>query len=398
MNQNFRKFVTRLAVATALLSAPALVFAGQIVGFDAALTGGTYHVGTDSVNGVTSITVSSDDIQVTLDPGQFIRLDTADRKEVTLSDISGLTISVECTSVDYNTRIDVPSGGSQRTFTITPSSTTCTTGGSGGSASTGGGGGGGGGPIILPPALAPTPAPTPAPAPAPAPVAPAVSAIFGIDLAFGSRGGDVTRLQQLLATDSSVYPEGSVTGYFGNLTVKAVRAFQAKYGLSQVGRVGPATRAKLAEVFGAGQTPSAVPTPATPVAAGLTRELNPGARNGDVKTLQEFLAKDKDIYPEGLATGFYGPATTRAVKRFQKKYGISQVGRVGPATLKKLQELMGTASASAPAPAPTPAPAATPAPALTPAPAPAPAPTTGLTPDPETQQPFCYRITADSCK
>ncbi|MFY9462445.1 MAG: peptidoglycan-binding protein [Candidatus Sungiibacteriota bacterium] len=388
MNKNFRKLVKSLVAAAALLIiAPALVFAQQIVGFEAALTGGTYHVGTDSTNGVVSITVSADDIQVTLDPGQFIRLDTTGRKEVTLSDTAGLTISTECTSVDYNTRISVPSTGSQRTITITPSSTTCSTGSSGAGTTSSGGGGGGGGPIILPSAPAPAPAPAPTPA-APAPVAPAVSATFGSDLALGSRGDDVTRLQQLLASDPSIYPEGSVTGYFGSLTVKAVRAFQAKYGISQLGRVGPATRAKLAEIFAAGQPPAAVPTPAAPVAASLTRELNPGARGDDVKTLQEFLAKDKSIYPEGLATGYYGPATTNAVKRFQEKYGISAVGRVGPATLKKLQEVMGVAPAPA-APAPVPAPASAPAPAPAPAPTPAPAPAVpGLTPDPATQQPF----------
>ncbi|HBT81335.1 TPA: hypothetical protein DEB04_01250 [Candidatus Giovannonibacteria bacterium] len=151
---------------------------------------------------------------------------------------------------------------------------------------------------------------------------------------------EVTKLQTLLASDKSVYPEGLITGYFGNLTREAVRRFQAKYGISQVGRVGPLTRAKLAEIFGAGQTPSAVPTPAAPVAAGLTRELERGMTGDDVRTLQEFLAKDNAIYPEGLVTGYYGSLTTSAVKRIQAQYGISQVGRVGPLTLQKLNELM----------------------------------------------------------
>ena len=204
----------------------------------------------------------------------------------------------------------------------------------------------------------------------PSAIAQAVSPVFNSDLALGSRGDDVTRLQQLLARDTEIYPEGIVSGYFGNLTVQAVRRFQAKYGISQVGRVGPQTRAKLAEIFGAGETPSAIPTPATPAATGLTRELDSGARGDDVTVLQEFLAKDKDIYPDGSVTGYYGALTTAAVKRFQAKYGISQVGRVGPATLKKLQELMsGVTPAVAPTPTPAPAPAA-------PTPAPAPAPTT----------------------
>ena len=68
------------------------------------------------------------------------------------------------------------------------------------------------------------------------------------------------------------------------------------------------------------------------------------------KALQQALAQDKTIYPEGLATGYYGPATQRAVIRFQKKYGIDPVGFVGPATRKKINEVYGTT----PAPATTP--------------------------------------------
>ena len=61
----------------------------------------------------------------------------------------------------------------------------------------------------------------------------------------GMEGEEVLSLQRILATDSSVYPEGLVTGYFGPATERAVRAFQKKYGLEQVGFVGPKTRALL---------------------------------------------------------------------------------------------------------------------------------------------------------
>ena len=54
------------------------------------------------------------------------------------------------------------------------------------------------------------------------------------------------------------------------------------------------------------------------------------------------LAQDKTLYPEGLATGYYGPATRRAIIRFQKKYGIEPVGFIGPLTRKKLNEIYGT--------------------------------------------------------
>ncbi|MBI5139686.1 fibronectin type III domain-containing protein [Candidatus Nomurabacteria bacterium] len=61
----------------------------------------------------------------------------------------------------------------------------------------------------------------------------------------GTSGEAVTTLQTLLSLDESIYPEGLVTGYFGKLTAKAVKKFQEKHGLQQVGNVGPKTVALL---------------------------------------------------------------------------------------------------------------------------------------------------------
>ena len=74
-------------------------------------------------------------------------------------------------------------------------------------------------------------------------------------LALGLRHADVSNLQQALKTDSSVYPEGLVTGYFGSMTLKAVQKFQEKYsiaspGVPGYGNVGPKTRTKLNELYG----------------------------------------------------------------------------------------------------------------------------------------------------
>lgn len=68
--------------------------------------------------------------------------------------------------------------------------------------------------------------------------------------------------------------------------------------------------------------------------------LKEGDRNENVKTLQALLAADSDIYPEGLITGFFGKATARAVRKFQTKHNLPQVGNVGPKTLKKLNQLL----------------------------------------------------------
>ena len=73
----------------------------------------------------------------------------------------------------------------------------------------------------------------------------------------------------------------------------------------------------------------------------FTRELEFGMHGDDITALQLFLAKDKTLYPEGLITGYFGSLTRSAVRRFQARYGIKQVGRVGPITLEKLNELIG---------------------------------------------------------
>ena len=76
--------------------------------------------------------------------------------------------------------------------------------------------------------------------------APSTSAsgyVFTSFLTAGSTGAEVTALQQRLATLG--YLTVTPTGYFGSLTQAAVEQFQAAHGISQVGYVGPSTRAAL---------------------------------------------------------------------------------------------------------------------------------------------------------
>jgi hypothetical protein len=72
----------------------------------------------------------------------------------------------------------------------------------------------------------------------------------------------------------------------------------------------------------------------------LTRQLVRGMSGDDVRRLQELLATDPEIYPERLTTGFYGPLTEQAVKRFQAKAKISATGAVGPQTLSRINEIL----------------------------------------------------------
>ncbi|MGA2417786.1 MAG: peptidoglycan-binding domain-containing protein [Candidatus Staskawiczbacteria bacterium] len=70
------------------------------------------------------------------------------------------------------------------------------------------------------------------------------------NLYFGMTGGEVNCLQQFLKNQGTdIYPGGFVTGNFGNLTKQAVIKFQAKYGISQTGYVGPLTRTKINSIL-----------------------------------------------------------------------------------------------------------------------------------------------------
>ncbi|MHB8661013.1 MAG: peptidoglycan-binding domain-containing protein, partial [Minisyncoccota bacterium] len=90
--------------------------------------------------------------------------------------------------------------------------------------------------------------------PATAPSTPSTSTTLSANLFFGSRGTQVTALQQILIKLNllSVSP----TGYYGSLTMKAVETFQSTYGIvssgspatTGYGAVGPRTRTKLNEI------------------------------------------------------------------------------------------------------------------------------------------------------
>lgn len=72
----------------------------------------------------------------------------------------------------------------------------------------------------------------------------------------------------------------------------------------------------------------------------ITAQLDPGARGYNVTNLQTFFADNAAIYPSGLVTGYFGGLTKASVIRFQSTYGLGQVGRVGPLTLNKINDLI----------------------------------------------------------
>jgi len=62
-------------------------------------------------------------------------------------------------------------------------------------------------------------------------------------------------------------------------------------------------------------------------------DLYYGMTSPEVKCLQQFLTNlGPNIYPEALVTGYFGPLTQAAVKRYQALQGIITTGYFGPLT------------------------------------------------------------------
>ena len=144
----------------------------------------------------------------------------------------------------------------------------------------------------------------------------------------GSTGTAVKNLQKRLRELG--YYDRTCDGDYGDVTVKAVKAFQKNNGLTVDGVAGPSTLNKL-------NSSSAVD------ANGKTAQdkdeeddgtLKKGASGEKVKELQKRL---KELgYYTAYVDGDYGDATVKAVKSFQSKNGLDADGVAGDATLRKL--------------------------------------------------------------
>ena len=92
-----------------------------------------------------------------------------------------------------------------------------------------------------------------------------------------------------------------------------------------------------------------------------SRSLTTGSKGADVMALQKFLNMDSGTMVSasgagsaGMETSTFGPATKKAVMKFQAKYGISKVGNIGPMTRAKLNSLCTSGTSMTPTPSPTP--------------------------------------------
>ncbi|MEG0356471.1 MAG: peptidoglycan-binding protein [Christensenellaceae bacterium] len=143
------------------------------------------------------------------------------------------------------------------------------------------------------------------------------------------------------------YLKVPATGYFGTDTQNAVVKFQQDSKINADGKAGPATRKLLfGDNFSEIDSSRTVSSNSTSKASEQTTAksnkanvsadtLNPGDKGDQISELQTKL-KELEYYEYANITGYYGPVTEDAVKKFQRTNDITVDGVMGTGSLELL--------------------------------------------------------------
>ena len=158
---------------------------------------------------------------------------------------------------------------------------------------------------------------------------------FPMRLAPGDYGDSVRAFQYYLAVVGAYYervPRISVTGEYDDATTEAVQAFQRVFGLPQTGIADRRTWNDLYAAY-SGILESVPPSECTRLYP--NEVLREGVTGENVRVLQQYLTYlsqyDSALRPVA-DTGYFGPLTRAAVQAFQREYGLTANGSVGPVT------------------------------------------------------------------
>ena len=176
--------------------------------------------------------------------------------------------------------------------------------------------------------------------------------VDGVTITQGKKGQQVGTLQIRLR-DLGYY-SGSITMTYDSASVKAVKAFQKKNGLTADGVVGQNTwnACFAADAIAADATPTPKPT-ATPTSAPTFQRPASTVRNGstgaDAKLVQQRL---KDLgYFTNRVDGQFGPKSVTALKLFQQNNNLRADGVAGEETYDVLFSWNARAAGETPTPA-----------------------------------------------
>ena len=173
----------------------------------------------------------------------------------------------------------------------------------------------------------------------------------GTALRRGATGMEVRLVQfwlRLAADNYSALRTVTVDGSYGAATVSAVEAFQSLFGLTADGVVGRSTWNKLKEVALA----VANKIVAANTAPGqFTTTVREGSTGTTVRAVQFYLRRLSAYYsdiPTVTVDGRFGAATTRAVKAWQARAGLTVDGLVGRLTFQSLYDAVQALDTSGP--------------------------------------------------
>jgi hypothetical protein len=157
----------------------------------------------------------------------------------------------------------------------------------------------------------------------------------------GSSGGGSAYVAS--SRPQRIYPDGTIVFLDEAGAQEKVAKLDAKFQVT-------------AAVAGAPKATVSAPAAVSAISGSITRALSKGTTNPQVKVLQQILNSDpatriteSGIGSPGNETDYFGPATVRAVQKFQIKYAIAKpgdsgYGSVGPLTRTILNSLAGKAS------------------------------------------------------
>ena len=181
------------------------------------------------------------------------------------------------------------------------------------------------------------------------PVEETLSSAPAVVLREGDTGRDIELIQRKLNRISTNFPGipkiYPVDGFFGPSTTDAVQKFQEVFGLDPDGLVGRATWNQIQFIYNAVKklyTVSSEGLKITDVTTRYTDTLSEGSTGEGVLTIQYYLSYIALFVPsviEATMDGSFGPATTNAVKSFQRTYGLIETGMVDRLTWDKMEEI-----------------------------------------------------------
>ena len=170
-----------------------------------------------------------------------------------------------------------------------------------------------------------------------------------VTLRDGDTGRDVELIQRKLNRISANFPGipkiYPADGFYDSSTTDAVRKFQEVFNLEPDGLVGRATWNQIQFIYNAVKKLYTVNSEGIRINEITTRfqdTLSEGSSGEGVLQIQYYLSYIALFVPtviEAALDGSYGPATTNAVKSFQRTYGLPETGTVDRATWDRMENV-----------------------------------------------------------